>query len=123
MSRKNILPKFKNITAGDMSGNITSVVTNIGYVDNVGCELSWTGTPTGTFSVEVSVSYEQDSQGNVINAGAWNALTLNPTPVASGSAGSFYISLNQLEAPWIRVRYTRTSGSGTLTGYIATKEI
>jgi hypothetical protein len=118
MSRKNVLPKFKNITAGDMSGNITSTVT-----DNVGVELSWTGTPTGTFSVEVSVSYEQDSQGNVINAGSWNALTLNPTPVASGAAGSYYISLNQIEAPWIRIKYTRTSGSGTLTSYIATKEI
>lgn len=106
-----------------MSGNITSAVTNIQYVDNVGCELSWTGTPTGTFTVEVSVSYEQDSQGNVINAGSWNALTLNPTPTASGSAGSFYISLNQIEAPWIRIRYIRTSGTGVLTSYICTKEI
>lgn len=123
MSRKNVLPKFKNITAGDMSANITSTVTNIGYVDNVGIELSWTGTPTGTFTVEVSVSYEQDSQGNVINAGSWNALTLNPTPTASGSAGSFYISLNQIEAPWIRVRYVRTSGTGVLTSFICTKEI
>lgn len=123
MSRKNVLPKFKNITAGDMSGNITSAVTNIQYVDNVGIELSFTGTPTGSFAVEVSVSYEQDSQGNVINAGSWNSLTLNPTPVASGAPGSYYISLNQIEAPWIRVKYTRTSGSGTLTSYIATKEI
>jgi hypothetical protein len=123
MSRKNILPKFKNITAGDMSANVTSAVTNIQYVDNVGIELSWTGTPTGTFTVEVSVSYEQDSQGNVINAGSWNALTLNPTPTASGSAGSFYISLNQIEAPWVRVRYIRTSGTGVLTSYICTKEI
>ena len=106
-----------------MSGNVTSAVTNIQYVDNVGIELSWTGTPTGTFTVEVSVSYEQDSQGNVINAGSWNALTLNPTPTASGSAGSFYISLNQIEAPWVRVRYIRTSGTGVLTSYICTKEI
>lgn len=123
MPRKNSLRLYQCITAASMTGNITSAITGIEYVDNVGLELDWTGTPTGTFSVEVSISYAQDAQGNVTNAGAWNALTLSPAPAAAGAAGSYYIELNQLSATWIRVKYTAGSSTGTLNGYICAKEI
>lgn len=121
--RKNSLPKFQIITAGNMSGNLMSSVTNIEYMDNIGIQLNFTGTPTGTFAVQVSIDYVQDAQGNVTNAGNWIALSLTPAPTAAGSANQIYIDINQLSAPWIRTIYTAGSSTGTLNAFVTAKMI
>lgn len=122
--RKLVLTQFQNITNGDMSqSTITSAVTNIQYLDNIGVQLNFTGTPTGNFSVQVSADYAQDSSGNVTNAGNWIALSLSPSPAATGSGSNIYIDITEISAPWIRVVYTKTSGTGTLNGYITGKQI
>lgn len=119
--KRNSLLKYQTISSGDMSGNLTSAVTQIEYLDNIGIQLNFTGTPTGTFSVQVSIDYAQDSLGNVTNIGNWIAVTLSAAATASGSANQIYIDLNELSAPWIRCIYTRTSGSGTLNAFICGK--
>lgn len=124
MAIKNTLQTFRNIIAGDMSqATITSAVSNIQFLDDIGIQLNFTGTPTGTFAVQVSIDYAQDSQGVVTNAGNWIGITLSPAPVASGSADQIFIDIQQISAPWIRVVYTKTSGTGTLNGYISAKAI
>lgn len=135
MSRAKNLPVYQNITAGDMStASITSAVTSIQYMDDVGLQLNWSGAPVGTFQVQVSMDYSQDlsSPANVTNAGNWVPLTLTywdgaafvtgvdiPTSVGS----PIYIDLALLSAPWMRAVYTRVSGSGTLSGYVAAKQL
>lgn len=132
--RKNNLRQFQTITSGDMSTvSITSAVTCIQWLDNVGIQFNWTGAPVGNFSVEVSADYAQDTEGNVTNAGHWAPLTLTylsgPNTFTSGtsipsSVGSpIYLDLNQLSAPWIRQVYTKTSGSGTLDAFITCKMV
>lgn len=122
--RKNNLRLFRNIAAGDMSqATITSSVTNIQFLDNIGIQLTFTGAPVGTFEVQVSADYAQDDNGNVTNAGNWTSITLSPSPAAAGSGSTIYIDMNQLSAPWIRVKYTKTSGTGTLNGYITGKQL
>lgn len=119
--RKNNLRLYQNITAASMAGNVTSTVTNIQFLDNIAVQLNFTGTPVGTFTVQVSADYAQDDLGNVTNSGNWIPITLNPVPSAAGTADQIFIDLNQLAAPWIRVVYTRTSGSGTLNSFITGK--
>lgn len=123
-STKNVLKTYHAITNGDMSGDITSPVTSTQFLDNIGIQLNFTGTPTGTFQIQYSADYNQDSQGNVINAGNWitNSL-ITPTPAASGSADQIYIDLTQISSPWVRVKYVRTSGTGTLNMYITAKMV
>lgn len=122
--RKNRLVKFKTISSGDMSqATVTSSVTNIQGLDNIGIQLNFTGSPVGTFSIQVSMDYAQDNYGNVTDAGNWVGLTLSPNPAAEGSANQIYIDLNQLSSPWIRVKYTKTSGTGTLNAFIAGKMV
>lgn len=121
MSRKNNLLKYQPISAGDMSGNITSGVTSIQYLDNIGVQFNFTGAPTGTFQIQVSADYAQDEFGNVQNAGNWIPITFSSNPVAAGSAGSVYVDLNQLSAPWMRLAYVFTSGSGSLNAFITAK--
>lgn len=121
-SRKNVLPPFAIISSGDMSqSSLTSTVTNIQYMDNICISLVWTGSPTGTFAVQGSLDHQQDALGNIITAGNWIALGLSPNPAATGSAGSTLIDLNQLSFPYIRVVYTKTSGTGTLNAKIGGK--
>lgn len=124
MSSKNILTPFQNIVSGDMSqASITSSVTTIQYLDNIGVQLNFSGSPVGTFAIQVSADYKQDANGNVMNAGNWIPVTLSPAPVASGSPGQIYLDLNQLSSPYLRVVYTKTSGTGTLQGYVTGKEV
>lgn len=110
--RKNFLPSFQTITNASMVTAATSLVTEISWLDNIGIQLQWTGTPTGDFLIEVSANYSQDMNGNVQNAGTWVPLSIALS--ASGEADSAYLDLNQLSSPYIRVSYTNT-GVGTVT--------
>ena len=129
--RKNNLRQFQSITSGDMSTvSITSAVTSIQWLDNVGIQLNFSGSPVGTFAVQVSADYAQDTEGNVQNPGHWIPLVLtyfisggftSDTSVPTSVGSPIYLDLNQLSAPWIRVVYTKGSGTGTLNAFITAK--
>lgn len=82
-------------------------------MDNIGLEVTWTGTPTGTLSVMVS------------NSGAnFYALTFSPALTQpAGAAGGYYIDINQLAAKYMMLQYTNTSGTGVLSIYGEMKDI
>jgi hypothetical protein len=111
MSVKRILDFNDLVVDGAMVGSITSPSTNILYMDRVGYQLSWTGTPTGTFSVEVS---NDDA--------IWAPLTLSVPITAAGSADNAYIDV-ETAAKFVRVKYTVGSSTGTLQVAIAGKSI
>lgn len=118
------LIKDQIITSGDMSqASITSEVVPITLGDNVGIQLNFTGTPEGTFEVQVSIDHMQDMNGNVSVAGNWIPLTFSSVPSATGSADEIYLDMNQLSAPWLRVVYTRSAGSGTLNAFVTYKRL
>lgn len=119
----NLLNPVHIITAGDMSGSITSSAVEVKLQDNVGVQLHWTGTPTGTFAIQVSMDHREDIEGNIVVAGHWVSLILNPTVSAAGSADDAYVDLNQLSAMYIRIVYTASGGSGTLDAFINAKGV
>lgn len=82
-------------------------------MDNQGLEVTWAGTPTGTFQVLVS------------NSGInFYALTFNPALAQpSGSASGYAVNLNQLPFKYMMLQYTNSSGSGTLTAYGQQKDL
>lgn len=124
MSRKSNRVAYSNITNASMGANVTSSVSDIIYLDNIGVQVTWSAgsTPVGVLSIEVSADYAQDYLGNVTNAGNWVAIG-SLTAAVSGNSGSVYFDINQISAPWIRVVYTRTSGSGTLNSKIVAKMV
>lgn len=127
--RKSNLKRFKTITNGDMStASITSAVTAIEFLDNIGIQINFTGSPVGTFAVQISMDYDQDQNGNVISAGNWITMPVQQgstsyTAIPTSLGSPIYLDLNQLSAPWIRLVYTRTSGTGTLNAFIAAKMV
>ena len=109
---------------------LTSQVTNINSLDDIGYQFDWTGTPTGTFQIQVSADYNQDDRGNVLNVGNWVPLLLsywngstfvNGTTIPTSVGSPVYIDLALLSAPWIRAVYTNASSTGTLNAYVTAK--
>jgi hypothetical protein len=100
---------------GAMSGTSTiyTQIVDVSRMDNVGLEVTYTGTATGTIQVMVS------------NSGInFYALTFNPALTQpSGSSGGYAISINQIPFKYFMVQYTNTSGSGTLNVYAYVRDI
>lgn len=117
--QKNILKVYKALSAANMASTITSPVTTIQWLDNIAIQFNFTGSPTGTFSVQGSLDYDP----NTNNPGTWNSVTLDPVPVASGSSGSILINMDELAFPYLRVQYVPSGGTGSLDYFISAKEI
>ena len=100
---------------GVMSGTNTiyTQIVDVSRIDNCGLEVTWTGTPTGTFTVQVS------------NSGInFYALTFSPALAQpAGSAGGYAVDLNQLPFKYFMLQYTNSSGSGVLTVYAQVKDL
>lgn len=102
-----------------MASSITSAAQPCQFQDNIGIQLAWTGDAVGDFTVEVSVDHNPVTN----TAGSWATLTLSSTIAAASVADNAYIEINQLSAPYIRVVFTRTSGTGVLNCHIAAKGV
>lgn len=116
---KKTLFGFKSFDNVDISANRTSAATQVEFVDNLGLLVNWSGTsPVGQLIVETSNDWDDKRA-----TGTWTALDFGSTISISGNSGSHTIYINQVPFPWIRVRYARTSGIGSLTVILSTKEV
>ena len=105
-----------------MAGNITSSPTIILDMYAGSYALSWTGSsPVGTVSIQGSNDYSQNAEGNVMNAGTWNVLTVNyngsavTTIPITGNTGNGIIDITATGIYAVRLIYTAGSGTGSLT--------
>lgn len=80
---------------------------------NVGYALRTTGTAAGTWRVQYSNDYIEGTDDPTADD-KWDeyTLTTNP-PDAAGSAQKFGVILDDYEYRWVRIKFTRSSGSGT----------
>lgn len=103
------------INAMSMGASITSDAVLIQFEDNIGIQVKWTGTPTGTLDVQVSM--------DPTNLG-WQSVPFTPTPTQpAGSSGSDWYEITQTPGGYVRLVYTRASGSGSLYAKIAAKSV
>lgn len=104
------LQPLQRVTNGAMTGTdvITSGVIDGRYLTNIKWQIVWTGTPTGTFSLQESLNYSPVSGG-----GDWldnGAGITGP----SGAANSVLVNLQDRGPCFYRLVYTNASGTGTL---------
>lgn len=94
------------------------------FLDNIGVQFVWTGTPTGTFGMDVSNNATLNTDGTV-SGGTWTPIVFtDPSPpAATGSSGNGYLELNQTTAAFVRVTYTKVSGTGACTAYLTGKPV
>lgn len=120
MGSKKVIKSFQMISAASMAATVTSSIVNTEFLDNIGLYIKWASSDAvGVITVESSINYDAG-----LATGDWFSLTFNP-PLAQPASnnGSYGINLNELPYPWLKVVYTRTSGSGTLNAYLSAKEV
>lgn len=119
----NFLEPFKFITGGSMGATYTSRAIEVKEQDNIAIQLHWTGNPVGSFEFQCSTDYKEDMNGNITNVGNWVTLDNEPPVTSAGMGDDAYIDFNQISTSYMRVVFTRISGTGVLTGYISGKGV
>ena len=101
-----------------------TVVQNLSMVSY---DVSFTGSPVGTLSVQVSNTYSQNADGTVRNPGNWVNLPLAGGTGTTVTAGAItigagitngFIDIDQIGSYAMRLVYMATSGSGTMSATI-----
>ena len=127
MGRKDTIPSFPIFGASgvSMTGNQTSAITAVAFMDNIGILATWTGTaPVGTLAIYGSADPLTGAGGTAFVPTNWSQITTSPTPIAvSGASGTANISINQFPFNWIKVAYVFSSGTGTLFANLTAKQI
>lgn len=127
MSAKTILRPYNVVppVAGNMASPIQSLPTNTQTLDDVGYSLAWTGTPVGTFTFQCSADYSPGTFPSDYpqNAGTWTTFTTSSSITASGTPDNAYVDLTLISAPWVRVVYTPSSSTGTLSAWVTGKSV
>lgn len=100
-------------TNKDLAVGFTSPWFSTEMVDQIAIILDFTGTPTGTFQIQAAINKE----------GTPVTLDFGAPITASGSADSHSIEIADFPYNFIRIRYTATSGTGSLDYQLNRKAI
>lgn len=112
MGRKNVLKSFPMFDAVSLGANATSSETSVINLDKASIHIVWTGSsPVGTITAQAR-NGESD---------AWYVLDFGAAISVSGSSGEHQLVFNELPFTDIRLLYTRTSGSGSITARLSAK--
>ena len=122
--RKNVLLPYKLVDAVSMATGFVSKPVNAQFQDNIGLQVAWTSSDAiGVIEVEASNDCKVDGAGNYLS-GTFYALTFNPGLTQPDSNnGGYLVNINNFPFVYYRIRYTRTSGSGTLNVTTTSKEV
>jgi len=100
--------------ATSLGATTSSDATNVQYLDKASIFVEWTGTvPVGAITVQARNKSD----------GTWYDLDFGSAISVSGATGSHSIVLNEVPFVDIRLTYTRTSGTGTITATLVSKAV
>jgi hypothetical protein len=114
MSRR-VIQGFKMFDAVALSADRTSATTNCEHLDCSSIHVVWSAgsTPVGAITVQAR-NGEEDS---------WRTIDFGDPISISGASGEHEILFNQMPFTEIRLVYTRSSGTATLTAIISAKSV
>lgn len=102
----------KTLDAVSMATDIISKMMDMNFLKGWGAQFVWTGAPIGTISVQSSLNkVDWDDI-----AGASVACTGVPGEAQFNTAA-------MVNYPFIRIKYTRTGGTGSLTAHLSGQDI
>lgn len=97
------------VSAGDMSDDIVSPVSELSEVGGYSLHCVWTGTPVGNLLIEGS-----NIEGSFVTV---------LTQAVGGAAGEWLVNIERQHYKFIRLTYDRTSSTGTLIAHLTAKNI
>lgn len=95
------------INNGSMAGSLTSTVIDIAEILLYSVHAIWTGTPTGSISVQGS-----NDGTNFVEVAS---------QATGGAAGQYLLNIEKAGYKYVRVQFIRTGSTGSLTVYLAGK--
>lgn len=120
--RKLVLEHFRLATDQSMAASFNSNPFHCALFDNIYIQMNCVGTMAGTFAISVSGDHKE-TNGVITNAGNFIPLTLPQVPTCAGADIYLAVNVQLLGAPWMRVEYTRVSGTGVCNLWLASKMI
>lgn len=95
--------------------------TDVQFLDNMGIQVIWTGSPVGVLKVLTSNDVASPSDGiPVVN---WSELDFGTSIAIDNTNSDILININQLPFKWLAVEYVRTSGTGAITIQFTSKMV
>lgn len=121
ISNENLLIKDGIATSTDMASSIDFQPIFLGHIANYSIQIVFTGTPTGSFKLQISndEGFKNSGSPNTPTNTAQQLDIVNWTDVtdsqfAVSAAGNVAWEVENTGARWVRVVYTASSGSGTV---------
>lgn len=105
-----------NGTLPDMVGSFNLRALWLGHICNYSIQLIFTGAPVGTFKLQASNDPGMPDGGQTpqaANVTNWTDITGSPQAISA--AGNIMWNVENAGYTFVRVVYTVTSGTGTLT--------
>ena len=107
------------LSSTDLStASISSDWVWVGSAVNFSVALTWTGTPAGTFKLQASndAGNANSPVESARGGGVTNAVDVtNKTAAGGGAAGGALIEVQDCGFNWVRVVWTKSGSTGTLT--------
>jgi hypothetical protein len=102
------------ITIGDLSANITSLITNVEHRDRVLYNFIWN---TGAaLDSEIFIEWTNDERPDANTV--WNLLDFGSPILISGVSGNHQVIINLITWKNMRARTVFTAGTGNLNAFI-----
>ena len=109
----NMLRSSDTTISPSMAAPITSREIDTSEMDKASIHLNWVAGPEGTFVVEVKNA----------EADAWYTLDFGTPITITASDSDIQILMQEMPFIKMRLRYTNSSGNGTLNAYLNTKSV
>jgi hypothetical protein len=108
-----------NSTAVTGTGTYTSNWMDVSYANSVGAMINFTGTMTGTLTVEVSYEATQPGDPGQATPTNWKAVSFLVNSavaanIAVSGAATHVLETGITSATWFRVKYINATNSGTI---------
>lgn len=103
------------LSGGDMSGSLNSAPLNLEFAFGYAIQCEFTGSPVGTIKLQGSNDSTPDANFQFSNFAPTNWTDITGTSTAVTTNGSILFNAASVYYRWVRVVYTVTSGSGSLS--------
>lgn len=101
-----------------MSASFETEATSIEYMDRVALRIETSGTPTGQITVQGSLDYDRLTPGFTPS---WFDIPIGLAAL-TGTPDNYTVDITVYSFKWIRLKYVRTAGTGTMTAKIFARE-
>ena len=114
------------LSSSSLAGNITSNPIPLDQIYGFAIQAVWTGVPTGTLKLQASS--DSPSRQTQTSLGGPDVITnwtdvANSSVALTGSSGNYMWNFTSCMFRYVRLVYTSTSGTGSITAEISAKGV